>query len=646
MHRYYTYWFVVFMMHVLFVTCLRVDLDTPDRVIQFQENESWWEEKVSCRLEVAGEENESRLEVAWEGNESWMEVAREKELEVAGEENVSRLEVARQENVSRLEVARQENVSRLEVARHENESRLEVARQENESRLGIAGQESESRLEVAGQENVSRLEVAGEEKEGIAITQPGGVSQGDSEEIYSLQQQLETQGQQLATQGQQLATQEQQLATQEEKWATQQQQLATQEEKWATQQQQLATQEEKWATQQQQLATQEEKWATQERQLGKQEHQLATQVRQLDTQELQLDIQGRQLTTQERQLATQERQLATQRLQLATQQQENRELASQVEQLTREQGSLQSQNQQLTSQGQQVTRQLSALTEQNRKQQQQLTDQLEEMQQQLQSLLQQVQSLQPSWSITQQDLQITTQVLGRGAWGEVRVGIYQGTRVAIKKMHDVIISNHNRELFEREMIIASKVRHPNLVLFIGAVTTGNLTIVGELMETSLRKLLEEEKLKVSDLRPISKDVACALAYLHSLPDPIVHRDVSSANVLLYAKREGWCAKLSDFGSANFLAKLGTVAPGAFIYSAPEALHPLQQGPKMDIYSFGILLFEMCVGKLIHQHNLQATKAAVAKWSDDEKKFLGEFALRCTETSPDKRPNMADFVNQT
>ena len=370
--------------------------------------------------------------------------------------------------------------------------------------------------------------------------------------------------------------------------------------------------------------------------------------------------------------------LATLEDQIATQHQENRELASQVEHLTREQGSLQSQNQQLTSQVQEQTTQLSAVIEQNHIQQQQqeqlatqlhqqqkelstqvemlqrLTGELaeqrtviqEEMQQQFQALLQQIQSLQPSWSIAQHQLQITTQILGRGAWGEVRVGIYQGTRVAVKKMHDVIISNHNRELFEREMVIASRVRHPHLVVFIGAVTTGNLTIVSELMETSLHKLLEEEKLTVSNLLPISKDVACALAYLHFLPDPVVHGYVSSANVLLNAKQDGWCAKLSDFGSANFLAKLPTIAPGAVIYSAPESLHPRQQGPKMDVYSFGILLFEMCVGKLIDQHNLQTTKAAYANWTNQEKKFLGEFALRCTETNPDKRPNMADFVEHS
>ena len=223
------------------------------------------------------------------------------------------------------------------------------------------------------------------------------------------------------------------------------------------------------------------------------------------------------------------------------------------------------------------------------------------------------------------------------------MGIYQGTRVAVKKMHDVIISNHNRELFQREMAIASRVRHPNLVLFIGAVNKGRLTIVSELMDLSLRKLMEEEKLTVSNFRPISKDVACALVYLHSLPDPIVHRDVSSANVLLHAKQDGWCAKLGDFGSANFLAKLGTVGPGCIAYSAPEAGNPSQQGPKMDVYSFGVLLLEMCVGQLIGQHNFERVKSSVCNWNDSEKKSLGEWALRCTKRNPHERPNMAEFV---
>ena len=163
-------------------------------------------------------------------------------------------------------------------------------------------------------------------------------------------------------------------------------------------------------------------------------------------------------------------------------------------------------------------RQFTALARDLRVQVQEIQQQLEEQKRQIREEMQQgfqaqlvqlqscMQNLQPSWSIDQEHLEITEHVLGRGAYGEVRVGIYQGTRVAIKKMYNVIISDYNRELFEREMRIASRVRYPNLVLFIGAVTTCNLTIVNELMETSLRKLMEEGNLKPPDIRPISKDV--------------------------------------------------------------------------------------------------------------------------------------------
>ena len=146
---------------------------------------------------------------------------------------------------------------------------------------------------------------------------------------------------------------------------------------------------------------------------------------------------------------------------LATQQQKNKQLGSRMESLATQLHQQQELTTQLHQKQEELTTQLQTQHEELTAHfQQQLTDQLtiQEMQQKLQALSQQVQSLQPSWIIAQYHLQITPQVLGRGAWGEVRVGIYQGTRVAVKKMHDVIISNHNREQFEREMVIASKVR--------------------------------------------------------------------------------------------------------------------------------------------------------------------------------------------
>ena len=193
-------------------------------------------------------------------------------------------------------------------------------------------------------------------------------------------------------------------------------------------------------------------------------------------------------------------------------------------------------------------------------------------------------------------------------------------------------------------IIAARLRHPKLVLFIGAVTVGNLTIVTELMETNLRSELEHGHLKEAHLLPISRDIACALCYLHSLPEPIIHRDVSSANVLLNSRQGGWTAKLGDYGSANFQAKLQTVGPGCPVYAAPEASRPEEQGPKMDVYSYGVLLLEMCSGTLPDPRDLPAIQQAVHTWGQP-KCQLGMLACQCTHQSSDRRPHMRAVVTQ-
>ena len=257
-----------------------------------------------------------------------------------------------------------------------------------------------------------------------------------------------------------------------------------------------------------------------------------------------------------------------------------------------------------------------------------------------------VQAMQPSWSITPSELRMTEERIGRGGWGEVKVGYYHGTKVAVKEMYHVIVSDYNRETFQREMRIASLVRHPKLLLFLGAVTIGNLQIVTEVMEISLRKLMENGRLTPKDISPVAKDVACALNYLHTRPDPIIHRDISSANVLLNSKQGGWVAKLGDFGSANFLTETNTQVPGAFIYAAPEARDSSvgPQGPKMDTYSYGVLLLEMCVCRLPDRQVIRSAVGEVSKWSQP-KRSIGELAIQCIRQDPDQRPYMATVVRQ-
>ena len=149
--------------------------------------------------------------------------------------------------------------------------------------------------------------------------------------------------------------------------------------------------------------------------------------------------------------------------------------------------------------------------------------------------------------------------------------------------------------FTREMAISAKLRHPNLVLFIAA-TEGTPLILSELMVTSLRKELEKRKIPTkAHIISVSHDMACALCYMHQCkPHPIIYRDISSSNVLLEFLPNWWRAKVSDYGSAIFMNFVNTISPGSLAYGAPEATYPEQHSPKMDVFSLGVLMIEMCL----------------------------------------------------
>ena len=187
------------------------------------------------------------------------------------------------------------------------------------------------------------------------------------------------------------------------------------------------------------------------------------------------------------------------------------------------------------------------------------------------------------WIIQREEIVLSEKSLGSGAWGEVREGEFRGCKVAVKKIHELILSDHNRRLFEREMSIASRCRHPNLLQFIGATNdNGSPLFVTELLDTNLRRVLSERSLKYEENLILALDIAKGLNYRHlSRSKPIMHRDISSANVLLWRRDESWRAKLSDYGAANVMRQNMTANPGAIIYSAPEASKN-QQTPKVKI----------------------------------------------------------------
>ena len=246
------------------------------------------------------------------------------------------------------------------------------------------------------------------------------------------------------------------------------------------------------------------------------------------------------------------------------------------------------------------------------------------------------------WVVKKEEIELTGPQLGVGGWATVTVAKFRGIQVAVKRIHNQIISHHNLQLFQREMNMAARLRHPNLIQFIGATMEGEMMIVMELMATSLRSQLEQEMyFQPLLVKAISLDVARGLNYLHLIqPDPIVHRDISSANVLLEKfTLHSWRAKLTDYGSVNLLRQLRTENPGSPAYAAPEASNPRLQSPKMDMYSFGALVLEMLTGRL------PAPDDRLGLLHKVQHQQLLRLIRRCLNTNPDDRPSARDIISE-
>ena len=201
---------------------------------------------------------------------------------------------------------------------------------------------------------------------------------------------------------------------------------------------------------------------------------------------------------------------------------------------------------------------------------------------------------------------IKTAALGTGSYGAVYKAVCDDLTCAGKILHPTLFQSNDpgattvMRRFQQECSFLSAIRHPNIVQYLGSYQdpeTRLPVLLMELMDDSLTRFLEQfqESLPYHTQVNICHDIALALAYLHS--NDIIHRDLSSNNVLLIGA--GNRAKVTDFGMAKLfninrttMTPL-TMCPGTLAYMSPEALDdPPVYTSKLDTFSFGVLVIQI------------------------------------------------------
>lgn len=244
--------------------------------------------------------------------------------------------------------------------------------------------------------------------------------------------------------------------------------------------------------------------------------------------------------------------------------------------------------------------------------------------------------------------------IGLGSYGEVYRGEWHGTEIAVKKFLHQDITTDALEEFISEVRIMKRVRHPNVVLLMGAVTrVPNLSIVTEFLPRgSLFRLIHRQNNQLDERRRMrmALDVARGMNYLHNCTPVIVHRDLKSPNLLV---DKNWVVKVCDFGLSRmkintFLSSRSTA--GTAEWMAPEVLRNEPSDEKCDVYSFGVILWELCtlqqpwggmnpmqvVGAVGFQHRSLDIP-------DDMDPVVADIISKCWQTDPKMRPSFSEIM---
>jgi len=256
--------------------------------------------------------------------------------------------------------------------------------------------------------------------------------------------------------------------------------------------------------------------------------------------------------------------------------------------------------------------------------------------------------------------------IGKGNFGEVFVGYWRGTKVAIKQCKIPTVSSEAEKAeflrdFEKEAAIMRTLRHPNILQFLGITNTGSqICIITEYMpKGSLYRILHNKAIYPDSMlnwnlkTKIAIDIAKGMNYLHGCKPIIIHRDLKSHNLLV---DENFKVKVADFGLAKLLnsheSQTEMTACGTPAYTAPEVLRNEVYTEKADIFSYALVLWELVTREEPHRGvppfqivfavGNQALRPPIPSSCPHHYTILIE---ECWIEQPNQRPSFEEILNR-
>ena len=270
-----------------------------------------------------------------------------------------------------------------------------------------------------------------------------------------------------------------------------------------------------------------------------------------------------------------------------------------------------------------------------------------------------------NWIIKSNEIKIIKKI-GEGNSSDIFLGLYRGTEIAEKRLH-LINTEKNILDFKREVTSFIILHHPYLLIFYGVIAEPkHLSIITEYCPGgNLHELLFKKKhiyLSWKTRKKFLLQIAKGMNYLHKNNPPILHRDLKSLNIFLTndLKKSSDITniKIADYGlsiiyeknkNSNLNERVGTCH-----WMAPEIINCQKYTTKADVYSYGIIIWEICTREMpyecindketiLYRVCFKNERPSLKRLGNDTPEKFKELMIKCWDQDPNKRPSFENII---